>query len=179
MKNIKTCADERSVWLSLPFVDDDDDAGNLQVLVMDEAVDPVGFGSIEANADWLANNWLNNPAPRKQLKRVWSKIKPKIDSLLSWQEGLMDGPYLALLVYAQLWSAGKLNRLRRCEYEACGRIFFARKNQKYCRSECFKAAITASYDTDEYREKKRKAMRERRKYLLRGDRNRKRAVKAR
>jgi hypothetical protein len=145
--------------LILPFIEDDDDG--LPLLLNDSAdIDPVGFGSLEGNAKWLVKHWLTEASARRKLRKVWAELKPTVDKFLSWQEGLVGGPYLALLVYMQLWNAGKLGHLRRCAYEPCGRIFFARTGrQTHCSRKCLKAKIVASYDTDSYRERKKLAIR--------------------
>lgn len=145
---------KRATLIRLPFIDDDDDGG--PVLSGGPEVDPVGFGSIERNAHWLVKNWLNEPSARNKLRKAWSALKPKIETVLSWREGVVGGPYLALLVYMELWKSGRLNRLRQCAYEPCGRIFFARTGiQTHCTRKCLKAKIAASYDTDAYRRRKR------------------------
>jgi hypothetical protein len=143
--------------IRLPYIDDDDDGG--PVLSGGLEPDPVGFGSLERNAHWLVKNWLNEQSARKKLRKAWSGLKPKIETVLSWREGVVAGPYLALLVYMELWKAGRLDRLRRCANERCGRVFFARTGiQTHCTRKCLRAKISASYDTDEYRKRKRLAM---------------------
>jgi hypothetical protein len=144
--------------IRLPYIDDDDDGG--PVLSGGPEPDPVGFGSLERNAHWLVKNWLNEPSARNKLRKAWSGLKPKIETVLSWREGVVAGPYLALLVYMELWKAGRLDRLRRCANERCGRVFFARTGiQTHCTRKCLKDKIVASYDTEEYREKKKLAAR--------------------
>jgi hypothetical protein len=148
--------------IRLPYIDDDDDGG--PVLSSGSEVDPVGFGSLDRNAHWLVKNWLNDTSARNKLRKAWTGLKPKIETVLSWQEGVVGGPYLALLVYLELWKAGRLDRLRQCANERCGRVFFARTGiQTHCTRKCLKDKITASYDTDEYREKKKLAARRARK----------------
>jgi hypothetical protein len=148
--------------IRLPYIDDDDDGG--PVLSGGPEPDPVGFGSLERNAHWLVKNWLNEPLARNKLRKAWSGLKPKIETVLSWREGVVGGPYLALLVYMELWKAGRLDRLRRCANERCGRVFFARTGiQTHCTPKCLKDKIVASYDTDEYRKKKKLPARRARK----------------
>jgi hypothetical protein len=75
-------------------------------------------------------------------------------------EGLMEkgkgGPSSALGVLVRLWSDCKLDWVRRCEY--CGRCFRGRRgSQIFCETKCRNAS---TYATDNYRERKRKYMRE-------------------
>jgi len=145
--------------IRLPHIDDDDDGVPL-LLFDDREVDRVGFGSLERNAEWLVKHWLNEPSARRKLRKLWLTLKPKLEAFLMWQEGVSRGPYRALLVYMELWRAGRLDRLRRCANEGCGRVFFARTGiQTHCTPKCLKDKIVASYDTDEYRKKKKLAAR--------------------
>ena len=150
------------IHLCPPFIAEnlaDEEDLAIPILEVKEMDYTAGFGSLESAADWLAKEWLNKPADRKKLRTAWKKLKPRIEEMLRWEEGVMGGPYLALLVYMRLWSTDNLYRLKRCALPSCGRIFFARKAQKYCRRRCLNAKILASYGTDEYRKKKRLAMR--------------------
>jgi hypothetical protein len=110
--------------------------------------------------------WLNHSKKkdRDELRSLWNEVNSYLLNFIdSWRDhklrkiGRRD-VRTALNMLMQLWGAGKLDALRLCDN--CKRsCFIARKsNDKYCSRECLRAKISASYDTDEYRKRKRLAM---------------------
>ena len=65
-----------------------------------------------------------------------------------------------------IWAACGLDKVAQCKRSQCGRFFFLSKStQKYCDAKCRQKDVVEQYVTDEYREKKKLAMRIRRAAL--------------
>ena len=65
-----------------------------------------------------------------------------------------------------VWAACGLDKVAQCKRPQCGRFFFSNKSSaKYCDAKCRQNDVVEQYDTDEYRERKKLAMRRRRAAL--------------
>lgn len=121
----------------------------------------------EVKAKELGLNPENTKAKEVQeFRRFWSReIAAKL-----WEVfGCLyrsDSPWISMSNMLHICAACGLDKVAQCKRSECGRFFFSSKSTaKYCDAECRQKDVVEQYDTDEYREKKKLAMRRRRAAL--------------
>ena len=121
----------------------------------------------EVKATELGLNPENTKAKEVQeFRRFWSReVAAKLWEVIGclYPSG---SPLDSMTSMLHIWAACGLDKVAQCKRSQCGRFFFSSKStQKYCDAKCRQKDVGEQYDTDEYREKKKLAMRRRRAAL--------------
>jgi len=121
----------------------------------------------EVKATELGLNPENTKAKEVQeFRRFWSReIAAKLWEVIGCLYG-SSSPWDSMSNMLQVWAACRLDKIVQCKRSQCGRFFFSNKStSKYCDAKCRQKDVVEQYDTDEYRERKKLAMRRRRAAL--------------
>jgi hypothetical protein len=102
----------------------------------------------------------------QEFRSFWSReVAAKLWEVIGRMYG-SSSPWDSMSNMLHIWAACRLDKITQCKRSQCGRFFFSSKSTpKYCDAQCRQKDVGERYDTDEYREKKKLAMRRRRAAL--------------